>query len=343
MRTARRFFQLTGSLLCVCFGLMPLNPATAQDVKNSSDHPMVSRFEGSVIKGYRSAKFDEYRLVKASVNGYRGGEQAVAPEQVLDDSNSLALEGRVTAITYDAPEDSSTLQIFRSYQRALEQSGFKTIFTCSNAECVGNRPPSSCTNCGNWETRFADAIVRRANYTLYGNIHENQRYLAARLPRAQGDVYVSLFVVGLKKPLTQLDIVEVAPLEEGLVSVNASAMAQEIRKSGSVSLYGIYFETDSASLTSPSEPTLKQIAQLLQDEQALGLLVVGHTDNTGSFQRNVTLSNERAKAVVDALVSRYRIPQNRLTPFGVGQTAPVATNATEKGRAQNRRVTLVAR
>jgi OmpA-OmpF porin, OOP family len=341
MRTIRALLRLIGPLLCVCSGLMPLSAAAAEDVKNSSDHPMVSRFEGSVIKGYRAVKFDEYRLVKAPINGYRNGKQ-LPPEQILDDSNSVALEGRVTRIRYDAPENSSTLQIFRSYQRALEGSGFKTIFSCSNMECVGNTPPTDCIGCA-WELSFANAILRRANFSLHGAIHEDQRYLAARLQRAEGDVYVSLLVVGLKQPLTQLDIVEEAALAEGLVSVDATAMAKEIKNTGSVSLYGIYFDTDSASITSPSEPTLKQIAELLRNDGALGLLVVGHTDNTGSFQRNVTLSNDRAKAVVGALVSRYKIPQDRLTAFGIGPSAPVATNATDTGRAKNRRVTLVAR
>jgi len=70
--------------------------------------------------------------------------------------------------------------------------------------------------------------------------------------------------------------------------------------------------------------------------------VVGHTDNAGTFDHNVKLSQARAAAVVEALVKKNGIAGTRLTPFGAGPTSPVASNATEEGKAQNRRVELVA-
>lgn len=71
------------------------------------------------------------------------------------------------------------------------------------------------------------------------------------------------------------------------------------------------------------------------------LLVVGHTDNVGTFAFNTDLSQRRAVAVVNALSSRFAVARNRLTPFGVSFAAPVASNRTEEGRAKNRRVELV--
>jgi outer membrane protein OmpA-like peptidoglycan-associated protein len=71
------------------------------------------------------------------------------------------------------------------------------------------------------------------------------------------------------------------------------------------------------------------------------LLVVGHTDNVGTFAFNTDLSQRRAVAVVNALASRFGVARNRLTPFGVSFAAPVASNRTEEGRAKNRRVELV--
>jgi outer membrane protein OmpA-like peptidoglycan-associated protein len=69
--------------------------------------------------------------------------------------------------------------------------------------------------------------------------------------------------------------------------------------------------------------------------------VVGHTDNVGTAEFNVTLSSARASAVAKALVAAG-IDARRLTPHGDGPFAPVATNTTEEGRARNRRVELVA-
>jgi outer membrane protein OmpA-like peptidoglycan-associated protein len=63
----------------------------------------------------------------------------------------------------------------------------------------------------------------------------------------------------------------------------------------------------------------------------------------GTYEGNLSLSRSRAEAVVEALVSRHDIARNRAVPAGVGPLAPMASNATEAGRAENRRVELVAR
>ena len=84
---------------------------------------------------------------------------------------------------------------------------------------------------------------------------------------------------------------------------------------------------------------------LLRDpyvQPSLRLHVVGHTDNVGALAHNMTLSKQRAEAVVNALVTNYQIAAARLIANGVGPLAPVASNAAEEGRAKNRRVELVA-
>jgi OOP family OmpA-OmpF porin len=90
-----------------------------------------------------------------------------------------------------------------------------------------------------------------------------------------------------------------------------------------------------------SDPTLEQMTKLLKSSTALKLLVVGHTDNVGSFTSNVELSQRRAAAVVQVLVARFGIAQNRLTPVGVSYASPVASNKTDERRARNRRGELV--
>jgi outer membrane protein OmpA-like peptidoglycan-associated protein len=79
----------------------------------------------------------------------------------------------------------------------------------------------------------------------------------------------------------------------------------------------------------------------MKKSPALKLLVVGHTDNVGSFQFNMDLSQRRAAAVVAALTARFSVAKDRLTPVGVSFASPVAPNRTEEGRAKNRRVELV--
>jgi outer membrane protein OmpA-like peptidoglycan-associated protein len=83
------------------------------------------------------------------------------------------------------------------------------------------------------------------------------------------------------------------------------------------------------------------MAELLRSQATLRVHIVGHTDNVGSFEANLALSQERAQAVVAALVSDYRIDAKRLAARGVASLSPVASNLTDEGKAKNRRVELV--
>jgi len=125
------------------------------------------------------------------------------------------------------------------------------------------------------------------------------------------------------------------------VFANAKNLAQDISSTGHASVYGILFDFNKAEVKPESEPTLKEIAKLLQQNLNLKLYVVGHTDNVGDFAYNMKLSQARADSVVKTLVSQYGIDANRLSAHGVGPLAPVTSNKTEEGRAKNRRVELV--
>ncbi len=125
------------------------------------------------------------------------------------------------------------------------------------------------------------------------------------------------------------------------VLADAKQMTQDIKTTGHVAVYGIYFDFNKADLKPESEPTLKEIAKLLTENPSLKVFVVGHTDNVGKVDFNMKLSNTRADAVKKALISKYKISPQRMEAHGVGQLAPVTSNRTEEGRAKNRRVELV--
>jgi outer membrane protein OmpA-like peptidoglycan-associated protein len=101
----------------------------------------------------------------------------------------------------------------------------------------------------------------------------------------------------------------------------------------------IFFETNSATLKPESSETLDKVAESLKNFPDVNIQVAGHTDNTGSAAYNMKLSDKRAKAVMDYLVSKG-VPASQLTAKGYGLTEPVADNKTAEGRAQNRRVGL---
>ena len=177
-----------------------------------------------------------------------------------------------------------------------------------------------------------------------------QRYLAAKRSRPEGDVYVSMYVATNRAtyhketqdhPVILLDVIDAVPIETGMVTVDAAAMAKDISTTGHVALYGIHFDTDKADPKPESQPTLQEIAKLLKQDVSLKLYIVGHTDNVGLFDYNVGLSERRAAAVVRELTTKHGIAATRLKPGGVGMLSPVAPNNGEDGRAKNRRVELV--
>jgi outer membrane protein OmpA-like peptidoglycan-associated protein len=121
---------------------------------------------------------------------------------------------------------------------------------------------------------------------------------------------------------------------------DSGAMANELRKSCHLQLSGIYFNTGSALLLPESQPALRRIAQVVRQSKVPVLEIQGHTDNIGTAQYNQELSQQRAEAVRQALVSQFGIPAGRLTSRGFGFSRPVDTNDTVVGRAHNRRVEM---
>jgi outer membrane protein OmpA-like peptidoglycan-associated protein len=111
---------------------------------------------------------------------------------------------------------------------------------------------------------------------------------------------------------------------------------------GRVALRGILFDTDSARIRAESFPTLDEVVRVLSSEPSWSLTIEGHTDSTGTAARNQQLSEERARSVMEYLAGKG-IAAPRLSTVGFGLTRPVDDNATELGRAQNRRVELVKR
>ncbi len=123
--------------------------------------------------------------------------------------------------------------------------------------------------------------------------------------------------------------------------VTADLFATDLKASGHTAVYGILFDTGKSDIKPESKPAIAEVAKLLQGDPALKLFVVGHTDNVGGVESNLKLSQDRAAAVVKALVSDHGVAAARLLAHGSGQFAPVASNDDEDGRAKNRRVELV--
>jgi outer membrane protein OmpA-like peptidoglycan-associated protein/tetratricopeptide (TPR) repeat protein len=114
---------------------------------------------------------------------------------------------------------------------------------------------------------------------------------------------------------------------------------EPIEAGAAIVLKNIFFDVNKYDLKTESEVELDQVVTLLKENPALVIQINGYTDNSGKSSDNLSLSENRAKAVVTYLIGKSIDPK-RLSSKGLGDTSPIASNDTEQGRAQNRRTEL---
>jgi outer membrane protein OmpA-like peptidoglycan-associated protein len=121
------------------------------------------------------------------------------------------------------------------------------------------------------------------------------------------------------------------------IAIERDLILNRLNKGAIVRLNNIFFETDRSTLLPTSIPELQRLTTLLEKNPKLSISIEGHTDSLGTSEHNIALSKGRAEAVKEYL-AQHGIASNRLSVEAFGATRPLATNTTEEGRAQNRRV-----
>ncbi len=134
-----------------------------------------------------------------------------------------------------------------------------------------------------------------------------------------------------------IEIVEQQAMKQELIANIEEALSAE----GKIALYGIYFDVNKAVIKTESEAAIKEIADYLMINPKVSVFIVGHTDNTGDYMKNIKLSKDRALAIKNYLITKYKIVATRLIADGVGPLAPIASNTNEEGKKLNRRVEVV--
>ena len=181
-------------------------------------------------------------------------------------------------------------------------------------------------NYGNAVKSLGGSVLFDENINFTGKVVKNGK-----------EIWVKVEVYNDGRNYT-LNVLEVEAMVQ---EVTADAMYDALSKDGFMALY-INFDTGKAAIKPESQPIIDQIAALLKGHADLKLGIEGHTDNVGTPASNKTLSEQRAKAILDAVVNQG-IAANRMAAIGWGQDKPVADNRTEDGRAKNRRVEIVKR
>ncbi len=234
-------------------------------------------------------------------------DQEFADYRFFNGKECTTVEGRKHHRAYtlkENAEQSSDLQISRNYTNAVKNMGGTVVFEgqCSGADCA--------ENCG---YRMMVGKVIKGGNELWMEV----------VPFNDGNDYYLTVVA--KEAMKQ--------------DVTASAMLDALNREGHIALY-INFDTGKSTIKPESKPIIAQIVEMLKSNPDLKLSVEGHTDNVGTPKSNKTLSDDRAKAVVAAIVAQG-INTKRLSAVGHGQDNPIADNKTGEGRAKNRRVELV--
>jgi OmpA-OmpF porin, OOP family len=220
-------------------------------------------------------------------------------------TNCTKVEGKKFKRQYTLKEDaqkSSIIQISRNYANAVKNMGGTVIFEGApqNAECADNN----------------------GLQMMVGKVVKDGNEMWVEVVPTGDDYYLTIVLKELMKQ-----------------NVTASDMFDALNRDGRIALY-INFDTGKSIIRPESKSIIEQIIQMLKANPDLKLSIEGHTDNIGNPISNKTLSEERAKSVVAAIVDQG-IGIERLSPSGYGQDKPIGDNKTEEGRAKNRRVELV--
>jgi outer membrane protein OmpA-like peptidoglycan-associated protein len=250
--------------------------------------------------------------------------------------DTISATGALTHILYqaDAAANIAPLKVFGNYVNVLEQNGFDILLTCINEKCGSSQ----------FLYLLHGQSPRWGDFQNFEpGVYISFSYISASKVIDGRDVYVSLVIHRYGEGATSVvqSIIETERLEDGLLEIDLDFA--NIEAKGRVILDGLYFSSGQADLLEASTESLEIIAEFLTSQPNRLFYVVGHTDSDGPHELNMSLSKQRAKAVLKKLRDQYNIPQTQLLAVGNGATSPIATNLDEAGKAKNRRVELVER
>ncbi len=275
-----------------------------KDAEGCKDYPLFNRMPNFHIIECSTVEFDARKFPY----GLPDGDLKL---------KFVEVEGALTFLKYELNEGAkpvSGLQIMRNFENAAKKAG-GTVQGMYPEWCKANveYDPRLGNGCTNWS-------------------------VSMKFVSSDKEIYAYMQVVG--EGSYGLQIIEKQAMKQD-IAVNAADLQQGLNATGHIAVYDILFDTGKFEIKPESEAALKEIAKLMSQNTSIKLHVVGHTDNVGDLAANMKLSQARAGAVVAALTGKHGVAANRLSAFGAGPHAPVASNKTDEGKARNRRVELV--
>lgn len=235
----------------------------------------------------------------------------------------------------------TTLQIIAPLRDQLTEAGYEIAYECATE------------GCGGFDFRYTLDLLPEPDMHVdlgdfrYLTAQKGDEHLAIVVSRAPAAGFVHLTRVGAEpmsapavvtstkaalrqdRTLTSDPLTRTVSLEKSLLSI------------GRAPLDDLAFDTGSASLAAQDYASLGALANFLRDHPDHTVMLVGHTDAEGSLSGNIALSRKRAQSVMNYLINEFGAMADQMSADGVGFLAPRASNLSDTGRDQNRRVEVV--
>jgi outer membrane protein OmpA-like peptidoglycan-associated protein len=219
------------------------------------------------------------------------------------------------------------LEYYTSDEVTDTKEGDLTVISYSFPDDASLKEPSQLQILRNYE----NAIIKLGGKKIW----VGDQYLSYSLKKNSKEYIISV-AMGNGNIAHDLSVLEIEQMKQ---EITANDIMDALNKDGYIAL-NILFETGKSAIQSESLPIVDQISELMKSNSTLNISIEGHTDNTGDAVGNKKLSDDRAKAVMDAVIAKG-IDKTRMSYVGWGQEKPVADNRTEEVRARNRRVEIV--
>jgi outer membrane protein OmpA-like peptidoglycan-associated protein len=226
----------------------------------------------------------------------------------------------------DCSQNFAKLEYYISDGVTDTKEGNLTIISYNYPDDAPTKAPSPLQIIRNYE----NAIIKLGGKKIYINDHD----LNYSLKKNSKEYILCVEMNGDIQH--KLSVLEIALMKQ---EITANEMLDALNKDGYIAL-NILFETGKSAIQQESLPIVDQIFELMKSDATLKISIEGHTDNVGDAVNNKKLSQDRAKAVMDALIAKG-VDKTRMSFVGWGQEKPVADNRSEDGRAKNRRVEIV--
>jgi outer membrane protein OmpA-like peptidoglycan-associated protein len=317
-------FIIAATFILISTNLFPQN---IRDVAGCKDNILISRLKGSSMQFCKTVNWDTYILPYSKI---------ISVEGTKTWEKKLKLQGEINRIQYITDKSNNSTFVFANYLSAIKNANWNILFSGSGDNELGNESFEwQYYMFGNEGFDLGDKIGSK--YSFRGG---NYAYIAAKYEDDDATYFASIYIIEQENStMINQDIITVKNPDVGLVT--AKSMTEKIDNKGHIALDGLFFDTGKTILIDKSIPALKNIAEYLNKNQDKKFLIIGHTDNVGDIQFNITLSENRAKAVMKELITNYGVNNKQLEAYGIANFSPMISNKTEEGRAKNRRVEIV--